>query len=163
MQKKYYNIKIISLFVFFAIKMTAFSNLVSGQECVNFLKTENCQIENLIEFKLSSLSRKHSLKANSTVTYEVVLYGGNEIIIKCCTEDDFYPVRFKLKSSENGKIIYDNKFNKYIDNLNLLLDHTELIAIEISIDPNNKKLKKNKDKSVCVGMAIYTENIIIRN
>ena len=163
MQKKHYNIKIISLFVFFAINMIAFSNIVKGQECVQFLKTENCQIKNLIEFKLSSLSRKHSLKASSTVTYEVVLYGGNEIIIKCCAEDDFYPVRFKLKSSENGKVIYDNKYNNYIDNLNLLLDHTELIAIEISLEMSNKKLKRNKDKNVCVGMAIYMENIGIRN
>ncbi len=149
--------KIIFLLLVFILNSGGFSNETYCQDCSDFYKTENCRAENAEGFKLCSLSRKYFLKVGTTVTYEVVFYGGNEIIIQCCTEDDFYPVRFKIKSSENGKIIYDNKYNNYIDNLNLLLDHTELMAVEISIEPKSKKVKKLKDGRVCIGMAIYMQ------
>ena len=150
--------KITSLIIIIIISSFGFANDLHGQECLKFHKSDNCRPENADGFRLSSLSHGHYLEVGRTVTFEVVLYGENEIIIQCCTEDDFYPVRFKLKSSVNGNIIYDNKYNNYIDNLNLLLDHTESIAIEISIEPKQKKLSKLKDGKVCVGMAIYMEN-----
>lgn len=145
----------IKLLIVIITSLTGFLNSLYGQECPDFYKSENCKTKYSNGFRLSSLSGRHYLKVGTTVTYEVILYGENEIIIQCCTEDDFYPVRFKLKSSENGNIIYDNKYNNYIDNLNLLLDHTELIAIEISVEPKKRKISRLKDGKVCIGMAIY--------
>jgi hypothetical protein len=149
--------KIFGLLIVLMLNPIGFLNNIYCQDCSDFYKSKNCRAENSEGFKLSSLSRKYFLKVGTSVTYEVVFYGGNEIIIKCCTEDDFYPVRFKIKSSENGKVIYDNKYNNYIDNLNLLLDHTEPMAVEISIEPKNKNVKKTKDGRVCIGMAIYMQ------
>lgn len=150
-------------FIIVIICSLGFLNESYCQECYDFYKTENCKTENAEKYKLSSMSRKHLLKLGSKVTYEVVFYGGEEIKIQCCTEDNFYPLRFKIRSSENGKIIYDNKYNNYLDNLNLLLDHTELMAIEISVEPKSKILRKYKNRNICVGMAIYMEDSQIKS
>lgn len=152
--------KVISLLLVFVLISIGSSSEIYSQDCIDFYRTKNCKAENSEGFKLCSLSRKYFLKVGTTVTYEVVFYGGDEIIIQCCTEDDFYPVRFKIKSSENGKIIYDNKYNNYLDNLNLLLDHTELMSVEISLEPKSKKNNNLKDGRVCIGMAIYMEDRI---
>lgn len=149
--------KIISLVIVTILNIIGFTSTTFSQECSDFYKTQNCKIENSERFKLCSLSRKYYLEVGKTVAYEVVFYGGIEIIIQCCTENDFYPIRFKIRSSENGNIIYDNKDNKYIDNLNLLLDHTELMKIEISVEPKSKKHKKLHQEKVCTGMAVYME------
>ncbi len=128
-------------------------------ECLNFLETSNCSYEFAEgRYKRSGLSRRYDLEIGKTVRYELVFYGGIEIVIQCCTEDDFYPIHFKLIKSESGKVIYDNKYNSYIDNLNLLLDHTELLAIEITVDPKESKIKKSKNGKACIGMAIYMED-----
>ncbi|MBI9053973.1 MAG: hypothetical protein JEY96_09165 [Bacteroidales bacterium] len=131
-----------------------FSGSLKAQNCSEFHKTGDCQTQYKDRYKLSSLSKSYYLEVGKTVTYEVILYGEYEIIIQCCTEEDYNPVRFKIRSSENGNIIYDNKYNNYINNLNLLLDHTELMSIEISVETKKKKLKGDK---VCIGMAIYFE------
>lgn len=145
------------------MNLIAFSNILYGQNCIDFQKSKNCQAKNADGFRLTSSSQKYYLEIGKTVRFEVILFGENEIIIQCCTEDDFYPIRFKLISSENGKIIYDNKYNKYIDNLNLLLDHTEPMSIEISVEPKNKKRGNIPGQKVCIGMAIYMENTVNLN
>jgi len=131
-----------------------FSVSLKAQNCTEFYKEGECQTKYIDNYKLSGLSKNYYLEIGKTVTYEVVLYGEFEIRIQCCTNEDYNPIRFKIKSSENGNIIYDNKYNNYINNLNLLLDHTELMSIEISVEPKKKKLKNDK---VCIGMAIYFE------
>ena len=92
--------KVPSLIILIIISSLGMINNSHGQVCSSFLKSENCKPEYSDGYRLSSLSQRHYLEVGKTVTFEVVLFGGNEIIIKCCTEDDFYPVRFKLKSSE---------------------------------------------------------------
>jgi len=130
------------------------SGLIVAQECSNFHRQGDCQTPYKERYRLSSLSKSYYLEVGKTVTYEVVLYGEYEIIIQCCTDEEYTPIRFKIKSSEKGNIIYDNKYNNYINNLNLLLDHTELMSIEISVETKKKKLKND---NVCIGMAIYFE------
>ncbi len=151
--------KISHLILSIIITLIGLSNSY-GQSCLEFHKSKNCKPKNSDGFKLSSLSRGYQLEVGKTVTFEVVLYGDQEIILQCCTEDDFYPVRFKLVSSVNGDEIYDNKYNDYIDNLNLALDQTELIAIQVSVEP---KKASAKGKKVCIGMSIYIEDTPVRN
>ena len=152
------NILIISLI----ITLTGLANSSYAQRCQEFHKSKYCQVEDSQGFKLSSLSRSNSLTIGQTIKYEVVLYGGKELIIKCCTQDAYYPIRFKLKSSINGDVIYDNKYDKYINSISLSLDRTELISIEVTLvsTPENKSVYVGK--KACVGLAIYTEVAKIR-
>ena len=92
----------------------------------------------------------------------MVFYGGTEIIIQCCTEDDYYPVHFKIRSVDRGNVIYDNKYNHYLDNLNLQLDYTELMAIELSVEPQKRKAQKFH-KKVSIGLAIYIEDSFFKS
>lgn len=133
-----------------------------GQRCYEFHKSKSCTVENVEGLKLSSLSRSHYLEVGKTVTYEVVLYGQKEVIIQCCTEEKYYPLRFKLKSSVNGDLIYDNKNDNYINTISLSLDRTELISIEISIVSTNENISVLKGTKACVGMAIYMEKSEVR-
>jgi hypothetical protein len=152
------NILIISLI----ITLTGFVNTAHAQRCQEFHKSKNCLVEDIKGYKLSSLSRSNSLVIGQTIKYEVVLYGSKELIIKCCTQDDYYPIRFKLKSSINGDVIYDNKYDKYINSISLSLDRTELISIEVTLvsTPENKSVYEGK--KACVGLAIYTEETKVR-
>jgi len=147
----------------------AFFNLVAQVDstenlrCLDFLDSINCDYEHASQFKRTCLSRRYNLDVKKTVRYELVFYGGKEIIIQCCTENEFYPIRFKLIKSESGKVIYDNKYNDYLDNINILLDHTELLAVEISLEAKERKIKKAKDGKACIGLAVYTEDDLKQN
>lgn len=141
----------------FAFIGYGFFNPTLAQEYCSFYNSINCKPENIEGYQISSLSKGHKIGVGESITYEVVLYGGNEIIIQCCTEDDFYPVHFKIRSIDRGNVIYDNKYNHYLSNLNLQLDYTELMAIEISVEPRKKRAQKS-DEKVKVGLAIYIEN-----
>lgn len=147
---------LISIFTFISIT----AEYAFSQECSNYYEQGDCQTPYTERYRLSSLSKSYNLEVGKTVTYEVVLYGEYEIIVQCCTDIDKYNVRFKITSSENGKEIYDNKFNNYLNNLNLLLDHTELMSIEVSVEPKKKKYSNGK---VCIGMAIYNEKELHNN
>lgn len=131
-----------------------FAAFTQAQECTNYHREGDCQNPNSERYRLSSLSKSYYLEVGRKITYEVVLYGEYEIIVQCCTDMDKYDIRFKITSSDNGREIYDNKFNNYLNNLNLLLDHTELMSIEVSVEP---KKKKYEHEHVCIGMAIYNE------
>ncbi len=133
-----------------------------GQKCNEFHKSKNCKVEDIDDFKLSSLSRSHYLQVGKTVTYEVVLYGKKEIIIQCCTEDRYYPLRFRLISSVNGDIIYDNKYDKYINSISLALDRTELVSIEISFVSTDEIKNILQGTKACIGLAIYMEKTTVR-
>lgn len=133
-----------------------------GQKCHEYYKSRDCNAEDYNEYKISSLSRGHYLEVGKTVTYEVVLYGQKEIIIACCTEEKYYPLRFKLKSSISGEVIFDNKFNNYINTISLSLDRTELISIEISFVSTNENRSVLKGTKACIGLAIYMEKIKVR-
>jgi len=135
----------------------------NGQKCYEFHKTKNCQVEDIEGLKLSSLSRSHYLEAGKTITYEVVLYEQKEVFIMCCTEKNYYPLRFKLRSSINGDLIYDNKYDEYTNSIRLSLDKTELVSIEITIVSNEKNLSALQGTKACVGLAIYTEKTKLRN
>lgn len=142
------KMKIFGFLFIILINTAGLTNICNGQEC----KTGNIK-----GYNLTSMSRNYNLEIGETLTYEVVLFGGDEIIIKCFTENDNYPIRFKLKSVENNKVIYDNKYNNYLNELNLQLDHSELMAIEMNIELNERKLKRLKGQKACIGMAIYMQ------
>lgn len=142
--------------------ITGFINSSYGQNCNEFYKSKSCRVEDADEFKLSSLSRSHYLEVGKTITYEVVLYGQKEVIIQFCTEEGYYPLRFKLKSSITGEVIYDNKYDNYANTISLSLDRTELISIEISIVSNEENISVLKGTKACVGMAIYMEKTKVR-
>jgi len=147
---------IISFLFVFLMHSNGFSGTQRTQMCMDFGKNENCIPEHSEGFIRTSLSRSYNLEYGKTARYEVVLYGGKEIIIQCCSEDHSYPIRFKLIKTESGKVIYDNKYNDYIDNLNLMLDYTELLAIEINAEPK----RKLKDGRGCIGIAIYMREVL---
>ena len=154
--------KISKLFFSLILFTFAFANTSYSQKCHEFHKSSNCKVSGVAGFKLSSLSRSHYLEVGKTLTYEVVLYGQKEIIIQCCTEEKYYPLRFKLKSSINGDVIYDNKYDNYINTISLSLDRTELISIEITIVSTEENVSVLEGTKACVGMAIYTENEKVR-
>jgi len=155
--------KIYRLLVITVISFIGFTLPSYGQKCHEFHKSKNCLVDDIDGFKMSSLSRSYYLSVGKTITYEVVLYGQKEIIIQCCTEDEYYPLRFKLKSSINGDLIYDNKYDNYINSISLALDRTELISIEISIVSTDENISVLQGTKACVGMAIYQENTKVRN
>jgi len=146
------KIKVLTIAIFLFLILVP--EYIIAQECTNYHKTGDCQTQYKDRYRLSSLSKSYYLQVGKTVKYEVVLYGEYEIIIQCCTNMDKYNIRFKITSSDNGNEIYDNKYNDYLNNLNLLLDHTELMSIEVSVEPKKKKYEQGK---VCIGMAIYNE------
>lgn len=144
------------------IAILAFVNTTAGQNCRDYHKTARCHVDNIEGYKLSSLSRSNYLLVGETVTYEVVLYGNKEIIISCCTEQKYYPLRFKLRSSVTGEVIYDNKYDKYINSISLSLDRTELISIELTIVSTPENVSVLEGTKACVGLAIYMEKEKIR-
>lgn len=144
------------------IVMLAFASRTYSQNCRDFHKSKQCNVDNIEGFKLSSLSRSNYLLVGKTVTYEVVLYGNKEIIISCCTEEKYYPLRFKLKSSITGEVIYDNKYDKYLNTISLSLDRTELISIELTIVSTPQNVSVLEGTKACVGLAIYMEKEKVR-
>lgn len=154
--------KIYHLLISILFFLVGLSQSIYGQQCFEFHKSKNCSTEDIKEYKLSSLSRSHYLEVGKTVTYEVVLYGQKEVIIQFCTEEKYYPLRFKLRSSVNGDLIYDNKYDNYINTISLALDRTELISIELSIVSTDENISVLKGTKACVGMAIYMEKTEVR-
>jgi len=152
------NLIIISLIISFI----GFTNSSFGQNCHEFHKSKNCRVQDTKGFKLSSLSRSHNVSVGKTITYEVVMYGQKEMIVQCCTEGEYYPLRFKLISSINGDILYDNKNDNYINSISLSLDRTELIKIEITIVSDDKNKSVLEGTKACIGLAIYNEVAKIR-
>lgn len=158
---KYKLMRINKLLFSILIALLAFANTTAGQNCRDYHKTARCYVDD-IGYKLSSLSRSNYLLVGETVTYEVVLYGNKEIIISCCTEEKYYPLRFKLRSSVTGEVIYDNKYDKYINRISLSLDRTELISIELTIVSTPENVSVLKGTKACVGLAIYMEKEKVR-
>lgn len=148
---------IFQIIIISALLSVANIDVSSNPEYCSFYKNKNCTPENIEGYQLSSLSKAHKINVTDTITYELVFYGGNEIIVHCCTEDDFYPVHFKIRSIDRGNVIYDNKYNNYLDHIHLQLDFTELMSVEITLEPQKRKSRKAL-KKVKVGLAIFIED-----
>lgn len=149
------------MIILYAFFLIGNYTIQSNPEYCDFYNHVNCKPEEIEGYIMSSLSKAHKISIEDTIIYEVVFYGGNEIIIQCCTEDDFYPVHFKLRSSERGNVIYDNQYNNYLDHINLQLDYTELLSVEISVEPQKRKARKT-DKKINIGLAIYIEDAFFK-
>jgi hypothetical protein len=149
-KKKTYKIL---LFIFTILLILTVIELKS-QSCTGFYRSKDCVSYVRKGFNLSGQSRSATLEIGATSQFDIVLNGGRDYIISCCTEEDFYPINFKILTLEGNEVVYDNMQDEYMSSIGFTLDNTQTVRVIITLLADEKDPLDFDENRACVGIAI---------
>jgi hypothetical protein len=106
-------------------------------------------------YNMDGQSRSNIVGYGDKLTYNVVFYGGRQYKMILCATDLFNPVKYVLLDDQTKEVIYDNEKDEYTETIELTIENTRKILIEITV------LAKNAEKNVvenyfgCLGFLMY--------
>jgi len=132
---------------------------VYSQNCNKFHLYGTCMQYPGTLYKMDGQSRSNVIALGDKLIYNVIFYGERNYKLIFCTAKQFIPVHFVLYDSETREMIYDNKNDEYSETIELSIENTRRVKIEISI-----LLQSSKDKYVeeffgCVGFLLHWKPI----
>ena len=130
------------------------NSTVNGQICRKYYKTKDCIEFQRKDFYLMGQSRSAVLEIGTSSQFELVLTGGRDYIVTCCTEKVYYPVNFKIISKDGADLIYDNMHDEYINSIGFTIDNTQTVVIEVVLLAEGFKATDFNDNRACVGVSI---------
>ena len=151
---KYIKIIRLILVAFFITSMS-----VNGQECENFHKLGDCQLDVEKPFEIFGQSRSDMIGVGYTLKYNIIFYGKKEYLVSFCTTKDYYPIHFKLIDPISEDILYDNEDDDYLESVGFGVEKTRQFTIEMSILGDEATDQEIEDYFTCVGMLIQGKPI----
>ena len=147
---------LITLMLLALISSTAYN-----QECRDFLNSKAFKQTIPKDFKDYGQSKSISVEVNKTNNFEVVFNGNEEYILNIGTEAGFGPVHFRILSSDNKMVLFDNEKKNYNGSANFYMQKTQPVSVEVTVMNTKGKHSNSKVKNVCLGIKInnrhYTE------
>jgi hypothetical protein len=110
-------------------------------------------------FKMDAQSRSNTIGVGDKMVYNVVFYGERNYMLIFCASELFNPVHFVLTDSETRELIYDNQNNEYTETIELAIEKTRRIMIEISVLAHNADVEVAEDYFGCMGFLSYWKPI----
>jgi len=142
------------------IFLTAFSaNEIFGQNCNKFHLYSTCMQYPGSSYKIDGQSRSNVIGVGDKLVYNVVFYGARNYKLIFCATELFNPVHYVLFDSETRELIYDSKADDYAETVELSIEQTRRIMIEISVLGLNASKETTEDYFGCVGFLMHYKPI----
>jgi hypothetical protein len=143
------------IYIGILIFLTIFTNPdVFTQSCNKFHLYGTCMLYPGSAYKYDAQSRSNVIGVGDKLVYNVIFYGERDYKLIFCATELFNPVHYVLTDSETKEIIFDNEKSDYVETVDLKIEFTKRIMIEVSV------LALDTDKSVvddyfgCVGLLL---------
>ena len=136
-----------------------FGKYLLGQECRHFHLGVECRLDKIGGFKLNSQSKGVSIQYGVVNKFQVALIGSYEYKVNVCSQPGFGIIHFRIISTEDQRIIYDNEKHNYIQDLTFTNDATKVVIFEIYFIDTEKNAKEIWDTGICLGILIYWHKI----
>ena len=130
-------------------------NTVFSQNCNKFHLYGSCMQYPGASYKMDGQSRSNVIGVGDKLVYNVIFYGDRTYKLIFCADEIFNPVHFALIDSETRDLIYDNKKDDYSETIELSIENTRRIMIEISVLALNTDAKTKNDFFGCTGFLLH--------
>jgi hypothetical protein len=127
----------------------------SGQSCNKFHLYGSCMQYPGASYKIDGQSRSNVIGIGDKLVYNVVFYGDRDYKLIFCATELFNPVHYILTDAESRELIYDSKTDDYSETIELSIENTRRIMIEISVLALNTDTKITEDYFGCVGFLMH--------
>jgi hypothetical protein len=145
----------ITTYIIVLFVLTAFSGIgVMAQSCNKFHLYGTCMQYPGSGYKMDGQSRSNVIGVGDKLVYNVIFYGDRSYKLIFCATDVFNPVHFVLTDSETRELIYDSKKDDYAETIELSIENTRRIMIEISVLALNADKQTTDDYFGCVGFLL---------
>lgn len=127
---------------------------VLGQSCNKFHLYGTCMQYAGSFYKIDGQSRSNIIGVGDKLIYNVVFYGERDYKLYFCASDLFNPIHYILTDGLTREIIYDSKKDKYPETIELKIENTRKIMIEISVLAHNADQQLTENYFGCVGFLL---------
>ena len=100
---------------------------------MDFLKSKNFKMAIPKDFLFYGQSTSKYVEVRKTYKFEIVFLGNEEYLMSIAADQDYGPVHFRIISSENNMVLYDNINKKYKGSANFYMQKTQPVTIEVTI------------------------------
>jgi hypothetical protein len=128
---------------------------VLGQSCNKFHLYGTCMQYPGSSYKIDAQSRSNTIGVGDKLVYNVVFYGERDYKLIFCATELFNPVHYILLDPESKELIYDSKKDDYPETVELKIENTRRIMIEISVLALNTDPTVTQDYFGCVGFLMH--------
>jgi signal peptidase I len=128
---------------------------LNAQNCKKFHLYGKCMQYPGPFYKIEGQSRSNVIGVGDKLIYNVIFYGDRNYKLFFCTSDLFYPVHFVLVDDMSKKLIFDNSDNDYTETVELNIENTRRIWIEISVLANEAADDIADNYFGCLGFLMY--------
>ncbi len=137
---------------FLVVAIFLSSNLFA-QDCANSKAFKQCAYPDDSSFE-HKFSWSKSFRKGQTKQYVLTFMKGRQYYVSVCSIDYKKDIHIKLREdNEKQEVLYDNAINELSKVLELQVDETKKMIIEISVPPGN--INEAKIKYFCIGMRMY--------
>jgi hypothetical protein len=124
---------------------------MSGQSCNKFHLYGTCMQYPGAGFKIDGQSRSNVIGVGDKLVYNVIFYGERDYKLIFCATELFNPVHYVLLDAETRELIYDSKKDDYSETVELSIETTRRIMIEVSVLALNTDTQVTDDYFGCIG------------
>jgi hypothetical protein len=150
-------------FIFFIILLGFTTAETYSQNCHKFHLYGACMQYPGPNYKIDGQSRSSVIGVGDKLLYNVIFYGDRNYKLFFCATDQLLPLHFIISDSETGEMIYDSKKDNNIETLELNIENTRRMMLEISVLGNHSENINAEDLLGCMGMLIYYRPIVSGN
>ncbi len=130
-------------------------NSAFTQNCNKFHLYGTCMQYPGASYKVDGQSRSNVIGIGDKLVYNVIFYGERSYKLIFCATELFNPVHYVLIDAETRELIFDSKNNDYSETVELSVEKTRRIMIEISVLALNADKKTTEDFFGCVGYLMH--------
>ena len=126
-----------------------------AQNCKKFHLYGKCMQYPGPHYKIEGQSRTNMIGVGDKLIYNVIFYGERDYKLFFCASDLFYPVHFTLTDDLSKKLIYDNSNDEFSETIELSIENTRRIMIEISVLAHDADKEVTSNYFGCLGFLMY--------
>lgn len=139
--------------IYLLICAVLFLNSTSAQDCGKSKAYKQCEYPDDSRFE-NKFNWSKSFRKGQTKQYVLTFMKGRQYYVSVCSSDYKKDIHVKLREdNEKQDILYDNAINELSKTLDLKMDETKKLIIEVSVPPG--KINESKMKYFCVGLRMF--------
>jgi len=124
-----------------------------AQDCGKSKAYRQCEYPDDSRFE-NKFNWSKSFRKGQTKQYVLTFMKGRQYYVSVCSKDYKKDIYIKLREdNEKQDILYDNAINELSKKLELKMDQTKKLIIEVSVPPGN--INESKKRYFCVGLRMF--------
>ncbi|MCK4921475.1 MAG: hypothetical protein KAS71_10545 [Bacteroidales bacterium] len=125
-----------------------------AQNCKKFHLYSYCMQSPGPKYKMEGQSRSNIIGLGDKLIYSVVFYGERHYQLYFCASKEFVPIHYVLRDANTNELIYDNKKDDYVETIELNIENTSRIKIEVSVLGSEQDRETLDEYFGCLGFLM---------